>query len=341
VGADPEVERLLGLASDVVGARKGIVDATNTLDRIQGVLAGADRLALFQDLGRVRQGSTEALARLVEIRGRFVGRARRLEQPYLLEEEARSLDRSVAERASIERQLGAGSASRARSDSVGELRAVVLQLDGSRNFGMAEAERAAKPAVISGARERAVAERLEDVFRREQEVHQAVSTRVSPARRQEIDRELEVVFRADAAVSQLLVLDARLDGEADVRVAALEEVIADRRREVADANGKLTVVTGEAQRFGGTLTRVLYTRVADRLYDLIVRADVGLIDVAWAIKDRSSVTVRTLLLNKNQEEDALKEGLKRQEAALADRFKAEAAWARELAPITIPKTVDK
>jgi hypothetical protein len=81
VRADPEVERLLALARDVVGTQKDVADATATLEGIQGVLADKrrDRLALFLDLGRARQGSTAMLSALVEIRTEFTARARRLE----------------------------------------------------------------------------------------------------------------------------------------------------------------------------------------------------------------------------------------------------------------------
>ena len=81
VRADPEVERLLTLARNVVGTEAGVADAQNTLARIEAVLASADPMALFFDLGRTRLGSTEALARLVDIRGQFAGRARRPSSP--------------------------------------------------------------------------------------------------------------------------------------------------------------------------------------------------------------------------------------------------------------------
>jgi TolA-binding protein len=375
VRSDPEVERLLMLASDVVGTQKAVADATHTLQHIQDVLARIDRngqrLALFPDLSRARLGSTEVLSTLVEIRGQFAGRARRLEQPYLREAEARLLERNAAERASIEQQLGARQEAgaplatdqdarveeiaRAPSDDghaprstfvppgspepVGPWLAAVLQLQDPHaraRFGAAEVQPREKAGVVSGARERAVADRLQQVLQQEQQVHQQVLTRLDPTRRKEIDRELEVVYRTDAASSQLLALDARLDAEADVRLAALQDVVADRRQDVAAVEGKLAVVVSQSQSLGGSLARVMYTRVADRLYDLIVRADVGLIDVAWGVKDQGASALQTVLAKKNREVDALKAELRRQEDALDRRFKAETGWAKAAAIMAGP-----
>jgi len=354
VRADPEIERLLTLAADVMGTQRAVVDAASTLAGIEHVLTYADRMTMFPDLRRVRQGSTEVLGALVEVRRQFAERARRLEQPYLGQAEARSLDGSAAERASIERQLGAQLAFDAPSardapgsttmlqkspEPAGELRAAVLLLEGPQGgdrVGSADTQRAAAPAVVSGAREHAVAERLQQVLQQEHQLQNEVGKRVSPKLRTEIERALEVVSRADAALGQLLTLDARLDAEAEVRVAALQAVASDRRLDVAAAEGKLAVVVGDAQSLGGSLARVMYTRIADRLYDLVVRADVGLIDVAWAVKDRRSVALQALLKKKNLEEDEISRELQRQHTALSARFAAETAWARRLPPATVP-----
>jgi TolA-binding protein len=366
VRSDPEVERLLTLAHGVVDAQKGVADVTSTFERILGVLADVDRLghlALFPDLKRARQGSTEARLELVEVRGQFAPRVRRLVQPYLLEAEGQLLDRNAAEHATIEQQLGSGlptaqsapiagftsaesddgrapSSTLVSSDSpdpVGQLLSAVLRLKGPSPgvpTRLAEARRMTTLTAVAGARERRVSERLQQLSRQELEVEQAALPRMSVSRRKELDRELEVVSRADAAVSQLLTLDARLDAEADVRVVALNEVVVDRHRDVTAAHDDLAVVVAKAQYLGGSLAQVMYTRVADHLYDLIVRADVGLIDVVWGLKARRSTAMQAFLTKKNLEQNVLEEELKRQEGALARRFAAETAWAKRLPTVT-------
>jgi hypothetical protein len=135
-----------------------------------------------------------------------------------------------------------------------------------------------------------------------------------------------------------LTLDARLDTEANVRMAAVKEVVVARHRDLVVARDKLEVVATDARSLGGGLAQVMYTRVADHLYDLIVRADVGLIDVAWGFKARRSAALQVLVTEKSLEERALEDQLARDEAALSQRLKREAAWARQLPSVTRPGT---
>ena len=49
----------------------------------------------------------------------------------------------------------------------------------------------------------------------------------------------------------------------------------------------------------------MFTKVADKFYDLVVRSDVGIIDVAWGLKDQKTGTVNKLTNQKNSELKAL------------------------------------
>jgi TolA-binding protein len=367
VRADPEVEHVLTLARDVTRAQTAVADINETFERIQGVLTDVDRLnrlALFPDLKRARRGSTDALVELVVLRAEFARRARRLVQPLLPEVDGQLLDQNAADRAVIEQELGAGWQTAARptttavdagaargqgenrrastsmlvardsSDPLGQLLDAVLRLErpapGASPVGTTGEQRAPSMEVFSGAREQPVAERLRALSRQDLEVLGAARARGSAAARGEVDRALGVVTRADAAVDQLLTLDARLDAEADVRVAALEEVVVARRRDVVAVTDELAVVVSKAQSLGGSLAQVMYTRVADRMYDLIVRADVGLIDVAWGRKARRSTALQTLLTKRGQEEGALQDELGRQEAALSRHLAAATSMIKRL-----------
>jgi hypothetical protein len=51
--------------------------------------------------------------------------------------------------------------------------------------------------------------------------------------------------------------------------------------------------------------------VAARFYDLVVRSDVGIIDVAWGLKDQKTQAVTKLTTQKNLEAKALDEDFKK------------------------------
>ena len=45
---------------------------------------------------------------------------------------------------------------------------------------------------------------------------------------------------------------------------------------------------------GGGLAQAMFTKVADKFYDLVVRSDVGIIDVSWGLKDEKTQAVTKL-----------------------------------------------
>jgi hypothetical protein len=122
-------------------------------------------------------------------------------------------------------------------------------------------------------------------------------------------------------MSQLFALDARLHAEAEARLATLQRLLADRRHDMAVTTGRLATVVRDTENLGDLLVRVMYTRIADRLYDLVVRADVGLIDVAWADKDKSTRGLTAVLTKKKREREAIDQEFMRESGALDRRLK--------------------
>jgi len=328
VRADPEVSRLLAVADEVAWSQRAVAEAGGVIERVEGALADAarmDPLELFLDLRRTRQLSSQLFGELAALRDRFTTRARRLEAPHLNAAEVAELGRIDAERAAIDGQLGAPSKLdvRAAERPMSQLRALVLRLEGPGSklrYGIAEALRAGKPAPVSGAREHAVAERLRRLTEQEQRLQDDVLRRLGPSQRAVIDRELEVASRAGAVMSQLFALDARLHAEAETRLSALERLVGERRQDMDVTNTKLAGVERDTQNLGEVLVRMMYTRIADRVYDLLVRADVGLIDVSWAAKERSMGGLRAVLLRRQRELDVVTREVDLQEDALNQRF---------------------
>jgi hypothetical protein len=69
------------------------------------------------------------------------------------------------------------------------------------------------------------------------------------------------------------------------------------------ANAKLGGILTESQSLGGGLAFAMLSKVTDRFYDLVVQSDVGLVDVAWGLKDARTSTVSKLI---NQQKLELK-----------------------------------
>jgi hypothetical protein len=153
--------------------------------------------------------------------------------------------------------------------------------------------------------------RLTELLRQEEEVQARAKYRLPGAQQQEIDRMNGVLSRADAIGKQVDEFNKRVDKQVDVRLETVKGYLASEKEELAKATSKLGEVVTESQSLGGGLAQAMFTRVADRFYDLVVRSDVGIIDVAWALKDQKTQAVTKLTNLKNLELRALDEDFKK------------------------------
>jgi len=176
---------------------------------------------------------------------------------------------------------------------------------------IADATREAATAGAAGQAERAATSRLTELLRQEQEIKQRAKFRLSPAEQARVEQMSGVLSRADAIQKQLDEFDARVDRQVDIRLETVKRYLATEKEELSRANAKLGTVVAESQSLGGGLAQAMFTRVADRFYDLVVRSDVGIIDVAWGLKDQKTSAVTKLTNQKNLELRALDEDFKK------------------------------
>jgi hypothetical protein len=94
-----------------------------------------------------------------------------------------------------------------------------------------------------------------------------------------------------------------VDAVAQKRMAELQRKLSDEKKALETAKDKLTGILGESQSLGGGLAYSMLSKIADRFYDLVVQSDVGLVDVAWGLKDERTNAVSKLI---NQQKMELK-----------------------------------
>src|SRR5262249_44784134 len=125
------------------------------------------------------------------------------------------------------------------------------------------------------------------------------------------DRYNTVLSRCDAIERQLKEFDQRVDGQVDVRLETVRKYLDTEKEELANANAKLGSVMDESKSLGGGLAQAMFTKVADKFYDLVVKSDVGSLDVAWGIKDQKTGAVTKFTNQKNLELKALDEDFRK------------------------------
>jgi len=176
---------------------------------------------------------------------------------------------------------------------------------------IADASREASTAGAAGEEERQLTTRLGQLLKQEQDIQGRAKYRLPSDRQTQVDRVYGVLARADAIDAQLRILDQRVDAQAEIRLEKVKGYLATEKDELHQAGAKLSVVVGESQSLGGGLAQAMFTKVAARFYDLVVRSDVGIIDVHWGLKDQKTQAVTKLTTQKNLEAKALDEDFKK------------------------------
>ena len=184
-------------------------------------------------------------------------------------------------------------------DAITELRASNERL---RN-NISEAAREAQVAIATGDSERNAIGILLASQRKERTVYDGVRSRLSGGDQRDFDSLANILQRADAVQAGLAQIDGRIEAVAQRRLGELKNQLLAEKRELVNATAKLGGIIAESQNLGGGLAFAMLSKVTDRFYDLVVQSDVGLVDVAWGLKDSRTSTVSKLI---NQQKLELK-----------------------------------
>ncbi len=368
VKAEPEVARMMSLASDVGEMQRDLSDSQKLVERIQKAVEGSGRVGIFPDLAAARTKSVEAMNLVVATREKFVNKLRAILDPVLTTDERRKLDQMEVVRDGYARQVSAlpttdegirqheqtmkgrfGELDRQVSEANVEIQALEAQLvaveqyyrvsrseqkirpedieqpvrdmraeiDSLRNLhdrlreAIADASRDASAAGSTGEAEREAAEKLSAVLAQELAIERQAAVRLGASDQAQVARFNDVLSRCDAIQTQLGAFDQKVDGQVTTRLATVAKYLASEKEELARAGDKLNGVLDESKSLGGGLAQAMFTKVADKFYDLVVRSDVGIIDVSWGLKDQKTQAVTKLTNLRNQELKALDDDFRR------------------------------
>ncbi|MDX2023855.1 MAG: tetratricopeptide repeat protein [Deltaproteobacteria bacterium] len=360
VKGEPEVERVVVLASDVTEIRKGITESEDLIHRLDVAVGGQGKVGIFPDLADVRTQSSEVLNKTMDVRRRFAASLRKQADPYLSAEDKAALARNDEERGNLETQLkdlpltaedlkkrdrgtqGQLSVLDARSSEVNvmiqgleaelvaietyyqqskneqkisledvksqsvEIRKTIDELRSKNTVIRTEIEDASRQNTAAGAAgegERYAVMRLSQLIAEEADILRNAREKLPSNDRSTFDRQLAVLSRADGVQQSVTMFDDRVDKVAEGRLEKLRTGLETERNNLKSAADKLTSLTTESQDVGGGLAQTIVGRVKDRFYEVVVQSDVGLIDVAWGLKDDKTQKLSKLI---NQQKNELK-----------------------------------
>ncbi len=132
--------------------------------------------------------------------------------------------------------------------------------------------------------------------------HERELIRASGGSNPEVD---SLYRRLTAAEAQLDQQEARIDQVVEERTASIREVLDQETVKLDGYKQRLGDLERESEDVIGGITFENYRRVQQRFYDLVLRADVGRIDVSWAEREEHRMRVEMLTRERVRDTQAL------------------------------------
>jgi hypothetical protein len=106
---------------------------------------------------------------------------------------------------------------------------------------------------------------------------------------------VELAFRnASTMKSAIAEHDARIDAIVTQRVAEMRKVLDEESAKLTGYRARVTELEGESEEVVGGIALDNFRKVRQRFYDLVLRADVGIIDVSWAVREEHRTRAEVL-----------------------------------------------
>lgn len=338
-------ERALEVLSDLSESKQLVRETQDLAERITAVLRASNRVSVFSDLRRQRERTTGLRNRAAQLRGTLIEtEARALGEPQGEVRRVRARRRELQATVSgmpvetegfIDRDLERIEQYRTAERDLQALRVEILGLEArivaSRAGLLAvDPERVNRQELqrrlqLHEKEAREYEERLIALRRRLEvgRLHVGVGDKRYQADDRErskfidlIDRERELAGSAGAAYDGAYRRISTVERLLDRRDAEIEEVVARRTTgmlavvneeaaNLARYRRALEALEGETVDVVGAIAYLNFNRVHDRFYELVLRADLGKVDLAWAKREERRLRVDTLTRERARELQAL------------------------------------
>ncbi|HEX8951569.1 MAG TPA: tetratricopeptide repeat protein [Polyangia bacterium] len=141
----------------------------------------------------------------------------------------------------------------------------------------------------------------DDVLGRLHNLDVRVRSQLSAGDRAKAEQIESILDRARGVENKVATFNGRIDQMLDVRLKDLMSEVSDERLKIVAYREKLGGYTTESADVGGGVMAEQFKAVTTRFYNVVVRAEVGIIDVAWALKDSSTRTTNRLVAERKRE----------------------------------------
>jgi tetratricopeptide (TPR) repeat protein len=130
---------------------------------------------------------------------------------------------------------------------------------------------------------------------------QELAARADGNDRRQADRMATYALQADRIGARLDEANAKIDGIVDEALVEVRATLEDERAKLSSYKQEYVNYDGESHALGGEVLGLAFSEVARKLYEVMMRSDVGVVDVAWSIKEGADRTLRRLTLDQARE----------------------------------------
>ena len=117
----------------------------------------------------------------------------------------------------------------------------------------------------------------------------------------------DLIRRSDAVVNQLDLINETIDQIVEIALTEVRDTLTYEKAELASYRREFLLYEAESRALGGTVLGQAFRDVKTKFYDVLVRTDVGGVDVGWSKKEESDDDLQRLNLDKSREIKQLKD----------------------------------
>jgi hypothetical protein len=128
-----------------------------------------------------------------------------------------------------------------------------------------------------------------------------VRSQLSAGDRAKAEQIESILDRARGVETKVAAFNGRIDQMLDVRLKDLMAEVSDEKLKIGAYREKLGGYSTESADVGGGIMADELKAVTTRFYNVVVRSEVGIIDVAWALKDSSTRNTNRLVAERKRE----------------------------------------
>jgi tetratricopeptide (TPR) repeat protein len=111
----------------------------------------------------------------------------------------------------------------------------------------------------------------------------------------------DLIRRGDRVLAQLDGVDRSIDEVVEVALEEVKDSLTRERAELASYRREFLLYEAESRALGGTVLGEAFRSVKSKFYEVLVRTDVGVVDVSWSQKEESDDDLTRYTLDKSRE----------------------------------------